>query len=52
MDNQSVEVVENNEHLGQIVSGSRQEEKNVDQMISDATHAMFSLLVQSFSCSC
>ena len=34
MDSEKVKVVENNEHLGQIVSGQRQEEKNIDQSIS------------------
>ena len=28
-----IEVVENNDHLGQIVSGMRQEEKNIDERI-------------------
>ena len=34
MDNEFVKVVENNDHLGQIVSGIRQEEKNIDERIS------------------
>ena len=30
MDNKTVQVVDENEHLGQIVSGLYQEEKNID----------------------
>ena len=52
MDNQSVEVVENNEHLGQIVSGAKQEEKNIDQRISKARNALFGLLGPAFSYTC
>ena len=33
MDNEKVEVVEDNEHLGLIVSGEREEEKNVDSRL-------------------
>ena len=47
-----MEVVENNEHLGQIVSGSRQEEKNVDLRILKSRNMLFSLLGPAFSFKC
>ena len=31
MENAKVKVVENNDHLGQIISGYRQEAKNIDE---------------------
>ena len=49
---QPVEVVENNEHLGQIVSGSRQEEKNVDLRIKKSRNIRFALLGPAFSFKC
>ena len=52
MDGKQIEVVENNEHLGQIVSGVKQEEKNVDLRISKARKALFGLLGPAFSYSC
>ena len=52
MGGQQVKVVENNEHLGQIVSGTRQEGKNVDARISKARNAIFSLLGPGFSYKC
>ena len=52
MGGQKVEVVENNEHLGQIVSGTRQEGKNVDARIVKARNAIFSLLGPGFSYKC
>ena len=52
MDGKQIEVVENNEHLGQIVSGMNQEEKNVDLRISKARNALFGLLGPAFSHSC
>ena len=41
MDSETVKVVENNEHLGQIVSGQRQEEKNIDQSISKGRKSLY-----------
>ena len=41
MDGQSVKVVENNEHLGQIVSGQRQEEKNIELRIKKSQNSLF-----------
>ena len=48
MNNQLIEIVENNEHLGQIVSGRAQEQKNVDLRIAKARNCMFGLLGSSF----
>ena len=48
----TVNVTENNEHLGQIVSGVDQERKNVDLRISKGRNAIFSLLGPAFSSKC
>ena len=45
-------VVENNEHLGQIVSGLRQEEKNIDQSISKGRKSLYGMLGAAFSYKC
>ena len=52
MDGGTVNVVENNEHLGQIVSGLRQEEKNIDQSISKGRKSLFGMLGAAFSYKC
>ena len=52
MAGQPIEVVENNEHLGQILSGSRQEEKNVDLRIKKSINILFALLGTAFSFKC
>ena len=52
MDGETVQVVENNEHLGQIVSGTNQEEKNVDLKISKGRKNLFGLLGAGFSFKC
>ena len=44
MDNKKVKVAEDNEHLGLIVSGVREEEKNVDQKLKKARGSLFGLL--------
>ena len=49
LDNQKVKVTEDNDHLGQIVSGLRQEEKNVDLRISKGRNNIFGP-VFSFKC--
>ena len=41
MDNERVKIVENNDHVGQIVSGLGQEEKNVDERISKGRKSLF-----------
>ena len=52
MDGQTIEVVENNDHLGQIVSGTRQEEKNVELRIRKSQNSLFALLGPAFSFRC
>ena len=52
MDSEKVKVVENNEHLGQIVSGQRQEEKNIDQSISKGRKSLYGLLGAAFAFKC
>ena len=44
MDNMKVKVEEDNDHLGLIVSGIREEEKNVDLKLSKARGSLFGLL--------
>ena len=52
MDGQTIKVVEDNEHLGQIVSGQRQEEKNIDLRIKKSQNSLFALLGPAFSFRC
>ena len=52
MGGQAIQVVDNNEHLGQVVSGSRQEEKNVDLRIRKSRNMLFALLGPAFSFKC
>ena len=47
-----VKVVENNEHLGQVVSGSRQEAKNIDLRIQKGRNNLYSLLGPAFAYKC
>ena len=52
MDNQQVSVKDDNEHLGLIVSGLKEEEKNVDLKVKKARGALFKLLGPAFSSKC
>ena len=52
MSGQQIDVVDNNEHLGQIVSGYKQEEKNVDLRIKKSRNTLFGLLGPAFSFRC
>ena len=52
MDGAAVNVVEYNEHLGQIVSGVSQEAKNVDLKLSKGRKNLFGLLGAGFSFKC
>ena len=47
-----LKVTENNEHLGQIISGHKQEEKNVELRISKGRSCLFSLLGPAFANKC
>ena len=49
MGDKAVEVVENNEHLGQIVSGKSQELKNVVLKLSKGRKSLFGLLGAGFA---
>ena len=48
----NIEVADNNDHLGQIISGHKQEEKNVDLRLEKGRKALFSLLGSGFSVKC
>ena len=52
MGGKPIDVVENNDHLGQVVSGIKQEEKNVDLRIKKARNSLFALLGPAFSFKC
>ena len=52
MGGENVKVVENNEHLGQIVSGYRQESKNIDLRIQKGRSSLYSLLGPAFAYKC
>ena len=52
MAGETVKVVENNDHLGQIVSGSRQEEKNVDERLKKSRNNLFGMLGPAFAFKC
>ena len=43
-----VKVVEDNDHLGQIVTGFRQEEKNLDERITKGRNSLLGLWGQQF----
>ena len=49
MDGEVVQVVENNEHLGQIISNKSQEMKNVDLRLEKGRKSLYSLLGSGFS---
>ena len=49
MDGQVVQVVTDNEHLGQIVSNVNQEQKNVDLKIQKGRNNLYSLLGSGFA---
>ena len=52
MDNLTVLVKDNNDHLGLIVSGHEEETKNVDQKLKTAHGALFKLLGPAYSAKC
>ena len=52
MHSKPISVLENNDHLGLIVSGVREEEKNVDLKLKKARGSLFSLLGPAFSSRC
>ena len=52
MGGEAVKVVVDNDHLGQIVSGKRQEAKNVDERLRKGRNSLFSMLGPAFSFKC
>ena len=52
LDGQKVKVTVDNEHLGQVVSGVEQEQKNVDLRISKGRSSLFGLLGPAFQFKC
>ena len=48
----TIPVVENNEHLGILVSGTAEEEKNVDENIQKCRNSLFALLGPVYSYKC
>ena len=50
--NQRINVTENNEHLGQIVSGIDQISKNIDQSLKKGRSSIFGLLGPAFAYKC
>ena len=52
MNQEEVKVVEDNEHLGQVVSGQNQEQKNVDLRIVKGRNCLFGLLGAGFAFKC
>ena len=52
MNNEVVKVEEDNEHLGQIVSGVKQEQKNVDMRLQKGRKSLYSLLGAGFAYKC
>ena len=52
MDGEQVKIVEDNEHLGQIVSDVRQEQKNIDLKLRKGRGTLFKLLGPAFAYKC
>ncbi len=52
MNGHTIEVVTNNEHLGRVISGEHEEEKNVEQNLVKGRKSLFSLLGPAFSSKC
>ena len=52
MGGENVKVVENNDHLGQVISGYRQEAKNIDLRIQKGRSNLYSLLGPAFAYKC
>ena len=49
MENEVVDVVDENDHLGQIISGTNQVEKNINYRITQGRKSLFSLLGAGFT---
>ena len=49
---EKITVAENNDHLGLVVSGLDEEQKNIDKNIQETRNSMFALLGKAFSYKC
>ena len=52
LNDETISVVDNNDHLGLVVSGLDEEQKNVDQNILQCRNSLFALLGPAFSYKC
>ena len=52
LDGERVKVVDSNEHLGLVVAGAEEEQKNVDENIIKCRNSLFALLGAAFSYKC
>ena len=52
LNGETISVVDNNEHLGLVVSGLDEEQKNVDQNIAQCRKSLFALLGPAYSFKC
>ena len=52
LDGMTVSVTEDNDHLGQVVSGVNQEQKNVDTRIEKGRKNLFGMLGPAFAFKC
>ena len=52
LNGEKVKVVDSNEHLGLVVSGSDEEQKNIDENIVSCRNSLFALLGPAFSFKC
>ena len=52
LNGEKVKVVEENEHLGMVVAGTGEEEKNVDRNITKCRASLFALLGPAFAFKC
>ena len=48
LNDETINVTEDNEHLGQVISGTDQEQKNIDLRISKSRNALYGLLGTAF----
>ena len=52
LNGERIEVVDNNDHLGLVVSGYEEEQMNVDKNIIKCRNSLFALLGPAFSIKC
>ena len=52
LNGERIKVVENNDHLGLIVSGRSEEQKNIDQNIQHCINSLFALLGPAYAFNC